>query len=375
MNHIFAAGFAALILAGQMAHATNPNAQYSTAYQINPAHSGNITFTTPFAVPLKKAWSVDFGGAVSYPIVAEGMVFVSVANSPAGTPLLVALDLQTGKVAWEKAIDSGYLAYDSGRLFFTDFNGPLQAFEAKSGRPLWSTQLPNQYYFNFLPIAAFGSVFAGGDESGTSVYQVDEANGQLGWTQFLDAGGAGATLGNGAIFFSVPCDVPAYDIKTGAVKWNYSTGCDGGGGSVAAFYQGYVFAPGSGGSAGVILKASNGAVVGGLSTQLPAFYGTLSYTATSSGVVAANFKTGDVAWEFGTKETLTGSPIVINGTVFVASTAGHILVLSGSTGKLLQTLYQGVGTGGGYDGSFAALAAGQGYLVAPTGNVLAAYVP
>jgi outer membrane protein assembly factor BamB len=134
----------AAIATGGVAAAATAESQYTTTYQIDPAHDGNINFTTAFKPPLKAAWSIDLGGAMSYPIVAEGLVFVAVSPGSSNPGLLVAVDLATGKIHWEKASDSGYLAYDGGRLYFIDMDGPLQAFAAKIGAPLWSTQLPDQ---------------------------------------------------------------------------------------------------------------------------------------------------------------------------------------------------------------------------------------
>jgi outer membrane protein assembly factor BamB len=171
----------------QPAIAGNPNAEYSTAYQINPAHSGTITFATSFAPPLKQVWRVKFDGAVSYPIVAGGKVFVSVSSSPSGSPLLIALDLQTGKVVWQKQEPVGYLAYDDGRIFFTGLDGPLQAVAAKNGVSFWSAQLPYDVSFNYMPVAALGNVYTEGSGDGTTLYQVNEKTGTIGWT-FLFSG-------------------------------------------------------------------------------------------------------------------------------------------------------------------------------------------
>jgi outer membrane protein assembly factor BamB len=363
---------------GEVRAATVPTVlpgPFSTAYQINASHNGSTSFTKPFNAPFKQVWSVTFAGGVSYPIVAQGMVFVSVDNSVTGTPLIVALDLATGKKIWEKASAAGFLAYGDGRLFFTSFDGPLQAFNAKNGAPLWSNQLPGQFYFNFLPIVLNGAVFAGGDESGTTLYKVDAATGLLDWTQLLPGGGQGATAGSSAVFFSTPCNLPSYNANSGAVNWYYSSGCDGGGGGVAAFYRNRVFAPTLNVSGGEILNATTGAIIGPISGGLPAFYGVLSFQATSSGVTATDINSGNLEWQFGTQDTLVGAPIVVNKTVFVASATGKIYALSVFSGKLLQTLSPGVGTAQSSYSTVAGLGAGQGFLVAPTGSVLSAYVP
>jgi outer membrane protein assembly factor BamB len=352
--------------------------EYTTSYQIDPAHDGNITFTTSFEPPLQTAWSLNLGGEISYPIVADGLAIVSVSPGTSNPGLLVAVDLTTGAIRWEKASPAGYLAYGGGRLFFTDFDGPLQAFAPKIGRPLWSTQLPFQSFFNFVPIAVGGSVYTGGDESGTTVYQVDGKTGKVGWTQELDGGGAGPTLGPGAVYFAVPCDVPAYALATGNVIWNYNSGCDGGGGAVAAYYRGRVYAPGVNLETGVILDSKNGNVDGNLNSNflLPAFHGNFSYAITNGGVISTNLKTGNVGWFQPISDSLGTPPIVVNGTVFVLSETGVVYALNSTTGTVLQKLSPGLGGGsaGGYD-SYSGLGAGQGYLVVPSGDILAAYTP
>src|SRR5258708_3230904 len=100
----------------QASHRYDPGAlsQYAVAYQINKGHSGNITLSGGFSTPLTQMWSVNLGGTVSYPVIAQGMVFVTV-----GGDQVFAIDLATGATVWEKVI-SGYwsaAAYDNKTLF------------------------------------------------------------------------------------------------------------------------------------------------------------------------------------------------------------------------------------------------------------------
>jgi len=116
----------------------------STTFQVDAAHDGIVNFSKPFAPPLKKKWSINLQGPVSYPVVSGGMVIVVTAG-PVGTRL-VAINEGTGKIGWQKLIDGtgngGFIASDGDKLFLTTFSGPFQAFDGATGRPLWSTQLP-----------------------------------------------------------------------------------------------------------------------------------------------------------------------------------------------------------------------------------------
>src|SRR5271166_2677871 len=69
--------------------------QDAVAYQINPEHSGSINLTNGFSGNLKQLWSVNLNGIVSYPLIANGMAFVTVANGSSGD-FFYAFNLSTG---------------------------------------------------------------------------------------------------------------------------------------------------------------------------------------------------------------------------------------------------------------------------------------
>lgn len=102
------------------------------------------------------------GGVETNMAVAEGMAFVAVNDLPAtfkayeepiaaqGSPTtgkgeMVALDLETGKVAWDTKLPSspyGDATYSNGLVFTTLFSGEVVAFDAESGKEVWSAKLP-----------------------------------------------------------------------------------------------------------------------------------------------------------------------------------------------------------------------------------------
>src|SRR5213080_144565 len=146
---------AALAIAGSAS--ADPGA-LAGAYQINAAHSGVQTdgaLTPPFGL----RWRVTLPAQVSYPLIAEGKVFVTAASSADNatrTPVLYALDQASGRTLWSQILPLGWqranAAYDNGRIIVTGTNpvccaagGVTLAYAADSGTLLWRTELPGEY--------------------------------------------------------------------------------------------------------------------------------------------------------------------------------------------------------------------------------------
>ena len=154
----------------------NSTGSQAVAYQINPAHTGSQSDTV--APPLVKRWSRDLGGPISYPLIAEGKVFVTVRIQNQTGPSvskLYALDASTGATAWgpiDLAGTRGWSAsaYDAGRIFALNYDGDLRAFDAASGALFWEKQLmtgPNQVWaFDSAPTALSGFVYTAGARNG-----------------------------------------------------------------------------------------------------------------------------------------------------------------------------------------------------------------
>src|ERR1044072_3740437 len=98
--------------------ATTVSAQQARNFQIDATHTGSIT-TDDLTPPLKQRWAVDFGQNISYPLIADGKVFVTVRNASSGTTLY-ALDATNGAQLWSFSLGgfsqwSG-LCYENGRV-------------------------------------------------------------------------------------------------------------------------------------------------------------------------------------------------------------------------------------------------------------------
>jgi outer membrane protein assembly factor BamB len=159
-----------------------PPLSQAVTYQIDYAHSGRAVFQDPITFPNNPAWSVTLNGAISYPLIAGGMVYVTTSSPGTGGGIygtsLYALDEETGDIVWGPVAISGTYywsasAYDHGKIFVINFDGLLRSFDAVTGTPGWSKQLPGQYAFTSPPTAINGIVYVGGAGSGGTLYAVD----------------------------------------------------------------------------------------------------------------------------------------------------------------------------------------------------------
>jgi len=173
--------------------AVQPSAAHAraVAYQIDEAHTGYTS--AKLRPPLTRSWAVDLGGSVSYPLIAQSKVFVTVTDLSAHGTALYALDAGSGATAWGPVELGGTYpwsnaAYDHGRVFTVNYDGLLRAFDAPTGSTLWSVQLPNQYAFSSPPTAGGGTVYVGGSGIGGTLYAVDEGNGIVRWTADVENG-------------------------------------------------------------------------------------------------------------------------------------------------------------------------------------------
>jgi outer membrane protein assembly factor BamB len=366
------------------AAATPPAA---VAYQMNAAHDGNVNFKKGFSLPLKRLWIRDLKAAVSYPLIANGMVFVTTPHGHGAA--LVALDQKTGEIVWKNLLpaSSGWAtaAYDNGRVFAVTDNGVLNAVAAdRTGALLWSVQLPNQFFFTSPPTAYKGMVFVGGSGVGGTLYGVDESTGAIEWTSAVANGDESSpAVGDSGVYVTYPCQYYKFAPKSGRQIWNASGNCEGGGGYTPVYFQDRVFARDTGGVL-YILNADTGHITASLSAQYaPATYqdaqGNSTFFVMLDGQLQAlSLDSGAVLWTFSAKELLT-APIVVNGMVIEGSKGGRLYFLDAMTGDRLWSTRIGaqLHAPNEYDvrGPLTGLGAGENILVIPAGGKIVAYAP
>lgn len=355
-------------------------------YQSNATHTGstNVTGLTP---PLKQKWSINFGQAISYPIIAGGKVFVTVRNASAYGTNLYALDGATGATVWGPiALGGTYwwsaLCYENGRVFALNGDGLLRAFDAANGSVIWSQQLPGQYSFDSAPTVYQGVVYTGGAGSGGTVYAVSAETGSVLWTARVANGNSSSpAVTNDGVYVSYACpNVYKLNPASGALVWKYGSGCSGGGGKTPALYNGRLYVRDF---SNVILDSGTGAQVGSfVSTTMPAFSGNMSFIVVSRSssvgpLEARNLDSNTVAWSFAGDGSLQSAPLVVNEHVYIGSNTGKLYALEKATGQQVWSTSVGApiphSDMSTVSQQLTGFAAGEGLLVVPTRTTLVAY--
>lgn len=359
-----------------------PPLSQSVAYQIDYAHSGRAAFGTPLVFPTNATWSVELNGAASYPLIAEGKVFVTTASggSPYGTSLY-ALDLQTGAIAWGPVAISGTYfwsghAYDHGRIFVVNFDGLLRSFDAATGAAGWSTQLP-EYWVDAPPTAVNGIVYVGGAGS-HQLYAVDQTNGSLLWSVYVYGGHhSSPAVSEDGVFVSYGYQTRKVDPLSGETMW-YS-GANTYDGKTAAYANGRVYArdpsvipPGK------VLDAATGAEVGTFTAgPIPAFSAQSGFFVNANTLQAIDFSSNNVLWSFTGDGGLVTAPIVIDDAVIVGSSTGNVYALDAASGAQLWSGNAGAAIHAPDERNVSqpltGFGAGEGYLVVPAGNRVTAW--
>ena len=358
----------------------------AVAYQINPAHSGTQS-GDPLKPGLARRWEVDLGGNVSYPLIADGSVYVTVAF-PAALPAytrMYALDLSSGRSRWgpvDLATAWATSAYDSGKLFVQLGDGTLKALDAGSGAALWTLRLPGTAGFSSPPTATGGTIFTAG---AGYVDAVSESTGTLLWhTQVMNGDASSPAVTSTGVYVGYACNQD-YDLNptTGSVIWHHTSSCQGGGGLTPVPSNGRVYARDPV-QKNLILDSATGAELGVFTAgPAPAFDGGTGFFLNMSAaglppadggtLEARDASTGTVKWTFAGDGGLKSAPIVSGGYVYDGSSSGALYALAENTGQVVWTDRISSGFTNPDSGQYPALAIGQGGLAAPFGNSLVFY--
>jgi outer membrane protein assembly factor BamB len=358
-------------------------------YQIDASHTGSVN-TPGLTPPLQQKWSVNFGQNISYPIIADGKVFVTVRNASVYGTKLYALNAATGAIAWGP-IDLGgvyywsALCYENGRVFAINGDGLLKAFDAANGNLIWTRQLPGQYSFSSAPTVYQGVIYTGGAGSGGTIYAVSADTGNVLWTASAANGSQSSpAVTSDGLYVSYSCpNVYKFNPATGALIWRYSNGCSGGGGKTPAFYNGRLYVRDY--NPDYIFDAQTGAQAGNfISKSIPAFKGQMGfflngpkYFGSSGTLEGRDLNSNSVMWSFAGDGFLQSGLLVVNDYVYVGSDSGKLYALAANTGQ--QVWSTNVGVGIPYvdeqnsSQPLTGFAAGEGILVIPTKTTLVAY--
>jgi hypothetical protein len=366
-----------------------PVASRSVAYQINPRHTG-ATDAPEIKPPLHVKWSVNLNNTVSYPLIAEGKVFVLAGQGENGNVSLYALDAQTGGTIWGPILIPqefyngwGAAAYENGKIFVIPDvyagAGGMTAFSAADGSILWQAILSGQYEFSSPPTAYGGVVYTSGQGENGTVYAVSEADGSILWTGIWPGSNSSPAVTKDGVYFSAVCGAAiSLNPETGAVQWGYAGTCGGGGGYTSVLYDGSLYVrTGTLSPPSEILDAENGTLTGSFNSVFaPAFWkGAAIYTQTS-GIQAVATSGGGTLWSAAPPEgdSFSSPPIVVNAVVYVGTASGLVLGYSVTDGSKMVSINLGQpisAIDSGYLGApLAGLGAGEGIVVVPASTYL-----
>jgi outer membrane protein assembly factor BamB len=353
----------------------------ATAYQVDPGHAGaqSDLFIHP---PLTRRWSVTLGGSISYPIVANGLVFVTYQNTGFATSALVALNELTGAIAWGPvALPTRWsnATYENGKVFVVDWNGLLRAYDAATGTPLWTLQLGNQFSVSAPPTVSNGVLYDSASGVGGNLYAVNVSTGTLKWTaNAVNGDMCSPAVVNGTVFVSYAGQyVQAFNASTGAAVWTHTIGFEGGGGKNVAVSGNRLYARDSTGNA--ILDTATGVTLHSFTNgTIPAFHGTTAIQRQSSGVLGAfDSSTWAPLWTFSGDGHLVTAALVVNDFAYVGSSNGNLYAVRTDTGQALWQDALGVAMVAPDEQNVSqpltGLGAGDGLLIVPAGSRLFAY--
>lgn len=348
----------------------------ATAFQIDPAHDGAVTFTSSVSFPSTPAWTVNLGaGTPSNLVIADNRVFLTTGTS--GGSQLIALSQSNGSTSWGPSAITGVtggsagVAYDSGRIFVAEGqfgSSTVYAYDANTGTLDWSTGLdagsPG------APTAADGFVYVVATGSAT-LYALDESTGTIAWQQRLSAaGGTPAVTADGVYVTATTSGCHTTDLRpaTGEIIWNSSNGssfCPQTADGTPAVANQLVYSPDSSGAA--IFAAETGSSSGTLSYSPPgAFTSTTAFLPRSPNLDAINLSGNSVQWTFNGDNELDVPPIVVkdpsNQYAITGSSLGNVFAINAASGSSVWTKA--------VNGKVVQLTAGDGLLlvVSETGN-------
>lgn len=365
----------------------------AVTYQINAVHTGAIN-TRGVRPPLKVKWSVDLGGTVGYPLIAENKVFVIAGPDRNEKVNLYALDAASGNVLWgpnvipEGAYFWAAAAYDSGMIFVIPntipglSSGEIIAYSSATGQTIWTSTL-GQYFFNAPPTAGNGMVYTGGAGTDGTVYAVRETDGNLIWTASGMSGqNSSPVVTTKGVYVSYVCPQSyKFNPFTGALIWHYSGPCQGGGGATPVLYKNSLYvrdSSRSNGHDGDILNATTGALVGTFDADFaPAITSNTAFYVQFGGLTAVNTTSGTTVWTASPGgDTYSTPPIVVNGVVYVGTASGFLKGYKAKTGKNTVSMNMGYPISASETGNVGSpesgLGAGQGILVVPASTHLIA---
>ncbi len=356
----------------------------------SPSHAGSINpGSSPPQGTIKSVFAT--GGAIySSPAVADGIVYFGSRDNK-----LYALDTASGTKLWEfetgSWVDSSPVVAN-GTVYFGSNDSRLYALDARTGEERWCFK--TDYAIRSAPAVADGIVVLGSTDF--YIYGLDASNGTELWR--FETGNnvtSSPVIVNGIVYIgSMDGSLYALNADSGRLRLRYEA------------YSPLAVSPAAGN--GIVYFGSHGGFVYaidamarnwpfennlipywrtlfiyGVLPQPPLPSGllwslnlreTISSSPTLSGdnlyisagheLFAIDIQQQETRWSFETGDIILSSPAVVNKTVYVGSTDGHLYALEATTGNKLWDI-----PCGGWISSSPAVANGEIFLGSHDGNL------
>jgi outer membrane protein assembly factor BamB len=358
-----------------------PVLDQAVAYQIDVGHSGAQTNDT-LMPPLTQRWSVELGGTVSYPLIAEGRVFVVVSKKPLAGTQLYALDQVTGAIVWGPVEFAGLsyganATYGGGKIFALNREGLVCAYDSATGAESWCHQSDEYPICGLPPVAFAGRVYACG---GAGVVALSQATGDLLWKYTFEASlWTSPSVSASGVYVSFGVHrIHDLDPATGTLLWKTPEGPTTIGSRLTALVDGVLYERADSPFVGKAYDGKTGAELGDFkASRSPAFHGGRGFFMNDNVLSATAVPAFVEAWSFTAPMTLSMAPIVVNGHVYVGEDSGKIYALdeqsgavvwSTDVGEMLPSTEPGTKMG-----PLQALAAGGGALIVPVNHRVVAF--
>lgn len=348
--------------------AASPAADWPTLMG-DAARSGAAAATARAGSGFQLAWQYELNAPVSAsPVAAGGLLYVAAEDGN-----VHAIDLATHELRWLFHAEAGIAstpAVAEGLIYFLSRDGRLQALDAASGAPRWSFSTggearfaahgmfgqprdghrrsdPWDFYLS-SPLVADGKVVFGSSDE--HVYALDARTGAMAWS-YKTGGMVHASptrAGSRVVVGAWDSAVYALDLATGALAWRYQTGADHKdsimlGIQAAASADADTVYVGSRDGFFYALDAASGRLRWRHDAKGSWVPGTAAmgagrlFVPTSDGgvLIVLDPRSGSKLFDFPTKVWTFASPILVGGSLVVATMDGQLHQLDGADGKAL----------------------------------------
>jgi outer membrane protein assembly factor BamB len=179
----------------------------------------------PIDVPLERAWAVGMAPErlhpQAQPVIAGGRLFIGTAMGG-----FYAFEARTGRKLWSFQAGGPILhtaGVEGGKVFFGCLDGCVYALDVAGGKLAWKFASGLRTGFSTAVLLAEGKVFLA--NRGGAYYALSQADGKVAWQRDLGVSILmSSAYDDGRVFFgAMDMCVYALDAKTGEVAWKSAT--------------------------------------------------------------------------------------------------------------------------------------------------------